>query len=134
ISTALYRIHRSNLVHRDLHPGNILQKFDGSWRISDLGFCDLSRKEKNHFYGNLPYCAPEVINNGEYTIKSDIYSIGMLMYEVVTGMPPFYDQRHENLAINILCGIRPTIPKGIPESYLQLMCNCWKSNPEDRPS
>ncbi|KAF0458367.1 kinase-like protein [Gigaspora margarita] len=60
--------------------------------------------------------------------------IGMLMYEVVTGMPPFYDQRHENLAINILCGIRPTIPKGIPESYLQLMCNCWKSNPEDRPS
>ncbi|CAG8676561.1 11143_t:CDS:2, partial [Gigaspora rosea] len=39
-----------------------------------------------------------------------------------------------NLAINILCGIRPTIPKGIPESYLQLMCNCWKSNPEDRPS
>jgi len=50
ITTALHKIHLSNLVHRDLHSGNVLQKFDGSWRISDLGFCGPAVKTNVSFY------------------------------------------------------------------------------------
>ena len=81
----LYFIHKENAIHRDLHSGNILySQFQNNWRISDLGFCGPADKSPNSIYGNLPYIAPEVISGKETTFKSDIYSIGMLMWETTT--------------------------------------------------
>ncbi|POG73005.1 kinase-like domain-containing protein, partial [Rhizophagus irregularis DAOM 181602=DAOM 197198] len=59
------------------------------WSISDLGFCGPADKSSKCIYGNLPYIAPEVIIGKEYTFKSDIYSIAMLMWEISSGQPPF---------------------------------------------
>jgi serine/threonine protein kinase len=71
IINALEHIHKENLVHRDLHSGNILySQLDNSWYISDLGFCGPANKSSTSIYGNLPYIAPEVINGKEYTFKS----------------------------------------------------------------
>src|ERR1043165_169848 len=90
---ALFYIHIENVIHRDLHSGNILyNQFDQKFFISDLGFCGPADKPLNSIYGNLPYIAPEVISGKEYTFKSDIYSIGMLMWEISSGQPPFIDQ------------------------------------------
>ena len=56
----LYWIHKENAIHRDLHSGNILySQFNGSWRISDLGFCGPADKSSKSVYGNLPYIALE---------------------------------------------------------------------------
>ncbi|CAB4433278.1 unnamed protein product [Rhizophagus irregularis] len=111
IVRALYFIHVENAIHRDLHSGNILfSKFNNCWFISDLGFCGPADKSSKCIYGNLPYIAPEVFNGKEYTFKSDIYSIAMLMWEISSGQPPFINHEHDcNLVMNIINGIRPKI-------------------------
>ena len=96
IIEALYWIHEENSIHRDLHSGNILySQLNNCWYISDLGFCGPAVKSSTSIYGNLPYIAPEVINGKEYTFKSDIYSIAMLMWEISSGQPPFINYEHD---------------------------------------
>ncbi|RGB42771.1 kinase-like domain-containing protein [Rhizophagus diaphanus] len=63
--------------------------------ISDLGFCGPADKPLNSIYGNLPYIAPEVISGKETSFASDIYSIGMLMWEISSGQPPFINFENE---------------------------------------
>ena len=133
---ALYWIHEENLIHRDLHSGNILySQFNNSWRISDLGFCGPADKSSTSIYGNLPYIAPEVINGKEYTFKSDIYSIAILMWEISSGQQLFINYEHDDydLAIDIINGMRPKIVSEIPLEYKSLMKQCWDSNPLKRP-
>ena len=95
ITYALYHIHQSDAIHRDLHSGNVLfSQFNQWFEVSDLGFCGPADKPLNSIYGNLPYIAPEVIAGKETTFASDVYSIGMLMWEVSSGQPPFIDSDH----------------------------------------
>src|SRR5687768_12079821 len=83
IISAIGKIHDENAIHRDLHSGNILYIENvNEWYTSDLGFCGPADKPLGSIYGNLPYIAPEVITGKEYTFASDIYSIGMLMWEI----------------------------------------------------
>ncbi|GES79167.1 kinase-like domain-containing protein [Rhizophagus clarus] len=79
--------------------------------------------------------APEVINGKEYTFKSDIYSIAMLMWEISFGLPPFINYNHDyNFVINIIDGMRPKIISEIPSKYKNLMEQCWNANPSERPN
>jgi serine/threonine protein kinase len=135
IIKALYWIHKENAIHRDLHSGNILySQLNSHWFICDLGFCGPADKSSKCIYGNLPYIAPEVINGKEYTFKSDIYSIAMLMWEISSGQPPFINHEHDyNLAMNIINGIRPKIVLGTPIEYKNLMKECWDADPSKRP-
>ena len=134
IIDALYWIHEEKSIHRDLHSGNILySQLNDDWRISDLGFCGPDKPSKS-VYGNLPYIAPEVISGREYTFKSDIYSIAMLMWEISSGRPPFSNYDHDyNLAMNIINGMRPKIVSGTPLKYKSLMEQCWDADPLKRP-
>src|SRR5205814_7954053 len=132
IINALDSIHSENAIHRDLHSGNMLfmQRFD----ISDLGFCGPADKPLKSIYGNLPYIAPEVIVDKEYTFKSDIYSFGMLMWEISSGQPPFSNYGHDYyLAMDIVNGMRPKIVSGTPLEYESLMEQCWDADPSKRP-
>ncbi|RGB36236.1 kinase-like domain-containing protein [Rhizophagus diaphanus] len=135
IVRALYFIHFENSIHRDLHSGNILySQLNNSWVISDLGFCGPADKPSKSVYGNLPYIAPEVINGREYTFKSDIYSIAILMWEISSEQPPFINHEHDyDLAINIINGIRPKIMLGTPTEYKNLMEQCWEAVSSKRP-
>ncbi|RIA96683.1 kinase-like domain-containing protein, partial [Glomus cerebriforme] len=122
-------------IHRDLHSGNVLySKKEHYWYISDLGFCGPVDKSSSSIYGNLPYIAPEVIAGHQHTIKSDIYSIGILMWEISSGQPPFIKYEHDYyFAMNIINGLRPRIISGTPNEYVKLMKKCWDANPENRP-
>ncbi|PKK65322.1 kinase-like protein, partial [Rhizophagus irregularis] len=132
IILALSRVHNKNAIHRDLHSGNIL--FRTKFNISDLGFCGPADKPLKSVYGNLPYIAPEVIAGKVTTFKSDIYSIGILMWEISSGQPPFINYEHNyNLAMNIVNGIRPKIVSGTPLEYKNLMKQCWDADPSKRP-
>ena len=106
IIDSLDRIHSENAIHRDLHSGNILYiQSNQVFCISDLGFCGPADKPLKSIYGNLPYVAPEVIVDKEYTFKSDIYSIAMLMWEISSGQPPFINYEHDyDLAMKIVNG------------------------------
>ncbi|EXX51668.1 Kin2p [Rhizophagus irregularis DAOM 197198w] len=136
IIEALYRIHINNAVHQNLHSGNILYSQDKNfWYISDFGFCGPADKSTNYIYGNLPYIAPEAMMGKGYTFASDIYSFGILMWEILSGQIPFNDHEHNyDLAMKIVNGIRPKIVSSIPLNYEKLMKQCWDADPLKRPN
>jgi len=136
ITSCLYVLHKDNLAHQDLHPGNILQNNGGKWNIADFGICGPANQSSSSIYGNLPYMAPEVIRGAQYSTAADIYSVGMLMYYVEIGRHPFVDQKNDiHLALDICNGIRPPmITKKIPNQYKELMQQCWDVDISKRPN
>jgi serine/threonine protein kinase len=131
---AVFNIHNENAIHRDLHSGNIMfSQYNQRFYIGDLGLCGPANIPLDSIYGNLSYIAPEVIVKKKYSFASDIYSIGMLMWEILSGQPPFINKRNYNLVIKIINGMRPKIIPGTPLVYKELMEQCWDANPEKRP-
>ncbi|CAG8486255.1 11699_t:CDS:2 [Scutellospora calospora] len=124
------------LVHRDLHPGNILRgRIDNNWYIADLGFTGHPNKAANQIIGNPRYIAPEIYTKREYSIKSDIYAFGMLLYYMITFKQPFAGLLHDDtLNLEVFIGTRPIIPDRIPKAYSSLMRRCWDVDPNKRPS
>ena len=87
--------HSRNIVHRDLKPGNVWLTSDGIAKIGDFGLAvatDRSRlTTEGMMVGTVSYMPPEQAMGGEVTPKADLYSLGAMMYEMVTGRPPFLD-------------------------------------------
>jgi serine/threonine protein kinase len=105
--------------------------------ISDFGLSGPANKQKSDdkIYGLLPYIAPEVLIGKPYTLSSDIYSFGVIMFELSSGKPPFYDREHDlSLALDICNGLRPEFGKGTPEIYKKLAYRCMNADPNQRPN
>ncbi|CAB5362269.1 unnamed protein product [Rhizophagus irregularis] len=140
IILGLKTMHVSNLVHCDLHDGNILMSDNYEAYIIDLGLCkpinDSLQAENETNYGVLPYMAPEILRNDPYTSARDIYSFSMIMWEFTSGVPPFSNKVYDNcqLILDICNGERPEIIKGTPKCYIDLMKKCWDGKPENRPT
>ncbi|CAG8718844.1 3303_t:CDS:1, partial [Acaulospora colombiana] len=138
ICERLSSIHSENSCHKDLHPANILRNSKKMWMISDFGLCGPPNMPPNCVYGVLPFIAPETLNSKIYSQASDIYSVGMLMYEVATGLPPFNEKRADvNLACHILDGNRPIVPNEfnfLSSKYTGIMNRCWDALPQNRPT
>src|SRR6266498_4944513 len=107
-----YGIHEKELIQRDLHIGNILS-FSNQTKITDMGLCrpadynKLENTNNNKIYGVLPYIAPEILRGQNYTKASDVYSFGIIIYEVISELPPYHDVSHdEHLSIKICLGLR----------------------------
>jgi serine/threonine protein kinase len=136
LCTSLFRIHEKDLIHCDLHSGNILIQGGGCF-ITDLGLCGpVDDKSSGKIYGITPYIAPEVFHEKKNTKESDIYSIGMLMWEIFAGHPPFDDRAHDgNLILNIVInGMRPPLLSNMPDDCAQMMQKCWDVDPSKRPT
>ncbi|RHZ70076.1 hypothetical protein Glove_275g5 [Diversispora epigaea] len=135
-------IHSKGFVHRDLHPGNLMitDAYNNSKykfiRLGDLGLCRLANENSSSgAYGVLPYIAPEVFNKYQYSQASDIYSVGILMWIILTGKIPFANRAYNaELAVDIFNGLRPRINRGTPQCYIELMKKCWDKDPSKRPS
>jgi serine/threonine protein kinase len=134
IIIAISRIHTANIVHKNLCSRNILLS-SSQWYIGGFEFSGSANKPLKNVYGNLPYVAPEVIIGKEFTFASDIYSIGILMWEISSAQLPFNDYEHDyDLAIKIVNGMRPEIISGTPLEYSKLIEQCWDADPLKRPS
>jgi len=125
IAKALNSIHDKNLIHQDLHSGNILKDNYYSY-ITDLGLSrPVDEQDKGKIYGVLPYIAPEVLRGQPYTPVADIYSFGIIAYEILTGLPPYYNAPHnEFLGLKICEGLRPKFNIKLPQLLYDLIKQC----------
>src|SRR5437773_2088616 len=114
LCSSLYQIHEKGLIHCDLHSGNILIQAS-ICVITDLGLCGpVDEESSNKVYGIVSYIAPEILIQKEQKSKeSDVYSIGMIIWEIFAGHPPFDDRAHDyHLILQICEGLRPPILPG----------------------
>ena len=142
ISFGLFHIHDRKYHHKDFHSGNILNSIINNdyFRsvISDFGMsCPANESSKDKaVYGVIPFVAPEVLQGGEYTNKADVYGLGMIMWEILSGEPPFIDREYDQYLMRDIClnQLRPPIPEYAPEPYVTLMQQFWDPVPENRPT
>src|SRR6185369_11260138 len=133
---SLYDIHEKDLIHCDLHSGNMLIQ-EGNCYITDWGWCGpVDDESSGKIYGIIPYIAPEIFQGGKNTKQSDVYSIGMLMWEIFAGHPPFDDKDHgPGLILKIYEeGLRPPSLSNMPTDYVQMMEKCWDADSSKRPT
>jgi serine/threonine protein kinase len=105
--------------------------------VTDLGMCRPvnETEDTKKIYGVLPYVAPEILRGGKYTPAADIYSLGMIMWEMSSNQPPFSDRAHDySLARDICEGLRPSIIEGTPRGYVAAMLRCWDADSKKRPT
>src|ERR1043165_9070219 len=132
----LKSIHNKGFIHKDLHAGNILRCGPSSY-ITDLGLCKpVGEKGEEKIHGVLPYIAPEVLKGKKYTPSADIYSFGILAYEILSGFPPYHNLPHnEFLALKICQGLRPKVNNvKVPPLLENLIDQCLDADPLKRPT
>ncbi|GLC56027.1 hypothetical protein PLESTB_001056700 [Pleodorina starrii] len=146
VARALAHLHACRVVHADLKPRNVLLK--GSTtdprgfvaKVADFGLSMRLNPDETHvsnaFHGTLAYMAPETLLHGHVSRASDVYSFGILLYELYTGDTAFRGVPKALIGHAITKeNLRPVFPPalGAPFEYQLLACRCWESNPEIRP-
>ena len=135
------------LAHRDLKPANVLIRGDGHAILCDFGLAKfLDSKKFMSVAGTLAYQAPEIRTQKTYSVAVDVWSLGMLMYELLTHEKPYQRDSLAEAEQKISSGTPPEIPSGldvvknkkwmqcVPVGYVALMKRCYSLNPASRPS
>lgn len=131
---ALEYLHNLNIIYRDLKPENILLDIDGHIRVTDFG---LSKQDIGLFgtsysiCGSPEYMAPEMLRSGEHGPSVDFYTLGALLYEMLTGLPPFYDKNRSKMRWKIL-NEDIELPNFISKHGKSLLAGLLQKNPEAR--
>ena len=139
LTSAISCAHDSYIIHRDIKPQNVMILDDGRVKITDFGIAIASNASEltqtNSVMGSVHYLPPEQANGAGATAKSDIYSLGILMFELLTGKLPFKGENAVEIALKQMkeqipsvCAINPEIPQSIENVILKA---CAK-NPKNR--
>ncbi|KAH8827585.1 kinase-like domain-containing protein [Flagelloscypha sp. PMI_526] len=131
---ALEHLHGFNVVYRDLKPENILLDYTGHIALCDFGLCKLNMSETektNTFCGTPEYIAPELLESQGYTKTVDWWTLGVLLYEMMTGLPPFYDENVNTMYQRILTDPL-TFPPDMPSDAKSVMTGLLIRDPSRR--
>ncbi|MCR5349136.1 MAG: serine/threonine protein kinase [Bacilli bacterium] len=130
-------IHRHGIVHRDLKPDNLFYMSDGTLKISDFGIAAPigTGNEGDSIQGTIYYCAPEMIMGAPVAIANDIYSMGVIFFELLTGNVPFDGQSVEDVAMKVMRKRFPEASKvvpSVPRSIDRIIIQACRKRPEER--
>jgi len=133
VSNGLHAAHQKGLVHRDIKPGNIMITPDGKVKVTDFGIVSLQNEESDitktgSILGTASYISPEQAQGKPVSIESDLYSLGTVLYELITGKAPFSGDSPISTATKHLTEkpekpslFRRDIPKGVETAILKLL-------------
>ncbi|KAH0794427.1 TKL family protein kinase [Histomonas meleagridis] len=135
IAYGMKYLHEQQMLHRDLKSLNILLDADNFPKISDFGMASTkSSNSETVGIGTSQWMAPEVLNSQRYDEKSDVYSYGIVLWEMLTGDVPYRGLRDIQVAMTVINqNNRPKIPKNCPHNLAKFIRICWHTDPDKRP-
>ena len=150
IAEALAAAHQKGIIHRDLKPGNIMINAEGRTKVLDFGLAKLLSEdsdpnvsraatryqtEEGMILGTLPYMSPEQVQGKRVDHRTDIFSLGTILYEMVTGTRPFFGETYADLISSILRDTPEKITRlkpDVPELIQRIIHRCLMKDPADR--
>lgn len=144
IARGMMFLHQNHIIHRDLNPSNIFLDEECEPHIIGHGFSKIHLTDQNKKTINqcepTVYMAPETIKDNIYDTKTDVYSFGILMYELITNQIPFPELTNGEVTEQqiktalIEKGLQPTFSVDIKKPIKELIESCWSKNPAERPT
>ncbi|MED3660354.1 Stk1 family PASTA domain-containing Ser/Thr kinase [Ureibacillus terrenus] len=139
LTSAISHAHENHIIHRDIKPQNILMDEEGNVKITDFGIATslaaTSYTKTNSVIGTVHYLSPEQARGGVATKKSDIYALGIVLYELLTGEVPFSGESPVSIALKHLQAEIPSVrdfDASIPQSLENVILKATAKNPDHR--
>ena len=140
-------LHENNIIHRDMKSLNVLVSKKDEVKISDFGLAKVKQSTRSSYksksnhksdgkLGTVPWKAPELFIGGKHTTSSDVYSLGIVLWEISSCKLPFLDKEDEfHIVAHVSSGKRlPLDNNDTPSYYNDIIEKCWAQNESDRPT
>ncbi|KAI4325411.1 hypothetical protein MLD38_030814 [Melastoma candidum] len=137
VSKGMNYLHQNNIIHRDLKTANLLMDENEVVKVADFGVARVQDETgvMTAETGTYRWMAPEVIEHRPYDNKADVFSFGIVLWELLTGEIPYAYMSPLQAAVGVVQkGLRPMIPENASPSLIELLRRCWQQNPDERPS
>jgi len=138
VTLGLGFLHDKTLIHRDLATRNVLVDYNWTCKLGDFGMSRVGADATNFTktdVGPLKWMAPEAIKNQSYSIKTDMYSLGVTFTEILNREDPFPGKLPVQVAVDVIQhGARPKIPEWVPEELYNLIWSVFETDPNKRPT
>ncbi|XP_041012334.1 serine/threonine-protein kinase STY46 isoform X2 [Juglans microcarpa x Juglans regia] len=136
VSKGMNYLHQNNIIHRDLKAANLLMDDNEVVKVADFGVARVKPQSgvMTAETGTYRWMAPEVIEHKPYDHKADVFSFGIVLWELLTGKLPYEYLTPLQAAVGVVQkGLRPTIPKNTHPKLVELLLSCWQQDPALRP-
>ena len=137
LCAGLAAAHAKGVLHRDLKPANVMIDGEGNGVITDFGLAGLAQQPDDHVAGTPAYMAPELFSGRPASVKSDVYALGLVLYELFGGRPAFQAasvselaRHHQESSPTALAAVVPDIDRAIERTVLR----CLAKEPSERPA
>uniref|UniRef100_A0A4W5N9T4 Tyrosine-protein kinase n=1 Tax=Hucho hucho TaxID=62062 RepID=A0A4W5N9T4_9TELE len=137
VAAGMAYLELQNYIHRDLAARNVLVGENNICKVADFGLARVFMVVFIYSGTKFPvkWTAPEAIHSGKFTIKSDVWSFGILLYEIMTfGGTPYPTMTNYQVVQKLPTGYRMPNPTNCPKVMYEIMSDCWKENENDRPT
>ncbi|KAJ9704523.1 hypothetical protein PVL29_002874 [Vitis rotundifolia] len=136
VSKGMNYLHQNNIIHRDLKAANLLMDENEVVKVADFGVARVKAQSgvMTAETGTYRWMAPEVIEHKPYDHKADVFSFGIVLWELLTGKLPYEYLTPLQAAVGVVQkGLRPTMPKNTHPKLAELLERCWQQDPTLRP-